>query len=134
MPLLLDTNILLALLNATIEELPAHARAAMRAENDTFVASVASLWEIAIKHRKGRLPLPCTLEKLPTACDQLDIPILDIRPAHAIGAAPPVPATAEPFDRLLLAVCAVERMKLVTTDKALLDHPLAWRGGSGDSQ
>lgn len=126
MRLLLDTNVLLALLNDTVESLPRHARIAARAGDQDLVTSVASLWEIAIKHRKGRLPLPCALEKLPIACDLLGVSILDILPAHAIGEAPPVPDTADPFDRLLLAVCAVENIKLVTTDKALLDHPLAF--------
>jgi PIN domain nuclease of toxin-antitoxin system len=33
--------------------------------------------------------------------------------------------TSDPFDRLLLAQCQVENLKLVTVDRALLGHPLA---------
>ena len=33
--------------------------------------------------------------------------------------------TRDPFDRLLLAQCAIEGRRLVTIDAALRDHPLA---------
>lgn len=35
--------------------------------------------------------------------------------------------THDPFDRLLLAQCRVEGMRLVTRNRALAAHPLAWR-------
>ncbi|MGF1549428.1 MAG: hypothetical protein ACFBQW_02680 [Sphingomonadaceae bacterium] len=38
--------------------------------------------------------------------------------------------TRDPFDRLLLAICQVERLRLLTTDQRLADHPLAWRPAS----
>lgn len=52
---------------------------------------------------------------------------LDVTTDHALVEVDPVPATRDPFDRLLLGVCAVEGMRLVTTDRVLQDHPLAWR-------
>jgi PIN domain nuclease of toxin-antitoxin system len=30
---------------------------------------------------------------------------------------------------LLLAQCAVEGLRLITTDRVLAQHPLAWRAG-----
>mgnify|MGYP001545365744 CR=1 FL=1 len=36
-------------------------------------------------------------------------------------------ASAECVDRILLAQCQVEGMRLVTTDRALQRHPLVWR-------
>ena len=41
----------------------------------------------------------------------------------------PEPPTRDPFDRLLLAQCAVDNLRLVTVDRALAGHPLAWREG-----
>lgn len=46
---------------------------------------------------------------------------------HALTAIGPEPLTNDPFDRLLLGVCAVEHMKLLTLDRAMLDHPLTRR-------
>ncbi len=44
---------------------------------------------------------------------------------HAIAEVLPEPATRDPFDRLLLAQCLVEGLRLVTVDRALVGHPLA---------
>jgi PIN domain nuclease of toxin-antitoxin system len=51
--------------------------------------------------------------------------IIDHR--HVLAELDPEPATRDPFDRLLLAQCEVEGMRLVTVDTALSVHPLAWR-------
>ena len=37
------------------------------------------------------------------------------------------PKTRDPFDRLLLATCQVEGLRLVTLDRALSSHALAWK-------
>ena len=39
----------------------------------------------------------------------------------------PEPQTRDPFDRLLLAQCAVEGLRLVTRDRALAKHRLSWK-------
>jgi PIN domain nuclease of toxin-antitoxin system len=44
---------------------------------------------------------------------------------HAIAGLEHVPPTRDPFDRLLLAICQVEGMRLATAERALLGHPLA---------
>jgi len=53
--------------------------------------------------------------------------ILAIEVAHVLHAVDPEPPTRDPFDRLLLAQCHVEGLKLVTVDRALVDHPPAFR-------
>jgi len=61
--LLLDTSVLIPL--AADEALPAELQAALtRGGTDSF-ASVASLWEIAIKFRLGKLRLGVALEDMP---------------------------------------------------------------------
>ncbi|ARQ11099.1 PilT domain-containing protein [Rhizobium etli] len=81
--------------------------------------SVASLWEIAIKTRLGKLqpglPLETGLTILP-----VDVP-------HVITAANPEPEARYPCDRLLLAQCKVEGLQLATVDRLLVGHPLALR-------
>jgi len=92
-----------------------------------LTASVASLWEIAIKWRLGKLPIKTPPSALPDVLSRGKISLLNIDHRHVLAALDPEPATRDPFDRLLLAQCQVEGMRLVTVDKALAVHPLAWR-------
>jgi PIN domain nuclease of toxin-antitoxin system len=125
--LLLDSHVLLAVLNRdTIRQGVAIAHL-LETEDSELVVSVASLWEIAIKSRLGKLRLPIPLAEVPDYISFLDYAMLDINHQHAIETLAELPSTKDPFDRLLLAQCQVEGMRLVTTDRALQRHPLAWR-------
>lgn len=126
MLLLLDTHILLALMRGEGEKFPDFIQAALRNNRNAMFASAVSLWEIAIKHRLGKLPLTCAIEKLPGALSAFAIAQMDVVVSHVLAEADPVPETRDPFDRLLLAICQVEKMRFVTLDKPLLGHPLAW--------
>lgn len=57
----------------------------------------------------------------------MDIALLMIDQRHLLAEVFPDPDTRDPFDRLLLAQCTVEDMRLLTLDRALARHPLAWR-------
>jgi PIN domain nuclease of toxin-antitoxin system len=92
-----------------------------------FVVSVASLWEIAIKTRVGKLTADIALADLPAYLAGLGYSLLAIDEHHALAELAADPPIRDPFDRLLLAQCQVEGLKLVTTDRALFGHPLAWR-------
>ena len=127
MLLLLDTHILLTLARGESGRLPADFQDALHDQGNALFASVASLWEIAIKHRLGKLHSPCDLDKWPAALSALAISLMEIHASHALGEADPVPGVKDPFDRLLLAICKADNMHLMTSDKLLLDHPLAWR-------
>ncbi|HEX8654436.1 MAG TPA: type II toxin-antitoxin system VapC family toxin [Allosphingosinicella sp.] len=127
MRLLLDTNILIPLVDGAARSLPREVLALLRSDDVEMWASVASTWEVAIKHRLGKLPLPCPPEEWPILLTNLNVAIMPVRTAHVI-AAPVLPlSTKDPFDRLFIAICGVERMQLVTTDAELSSHPLAWR-------
>jgi PIN domain nuclease of toxin-antitoxin system len=125
--LLLDSNIVIPLLDGQGRALPGPILKILHQEDTELWASVASIWEVSIKHRLGRLVLPCPLELWPEALSASNIRILDITTGHAVASLDPLPGTKDPFDRLLLAVCGVEGMKLLTVDRALQDHPNAWR-------
>ena len=127
MRLLLDSHVLLALASRTIDTLgPALAAAVRSSENQSF-ASAASLWEIAIKTRVGKLTPALPLGRMPAYFRSLGLTLLVVDPVHAVTAADPEPPTRDPFDRLLLSQCLVENLRLVTLDRALATHPLAWR-------
>ena len=59
--------------------------------------------------------------------ETIGLAILPINRGHAVAWVEPEPATRDPFDRMLLAQCKVEGLQLVTLDRALIGHPLAWR-------
>lgn len=122
---LLDTHIFLAIIEDRIATLPFQTRQEINNSDSKFFLSVASLWEIAIKNRLGKLPLKGNLYELPETARSYGIELVSINENHALTDISPEPPTRDPFDRLLLAQCAVEGMKLVTIDPALSDHPLS---------
>ena len=127
MRLLLDTNILLSFFDERVDELDPARRGALRNTAADLYASVLSLWEIAIKFRLGKLSLRPPLASLPDLLTQLGLTLLDIKAPHVLAEVEPLPRTRDPFDRLLLSQCFVENLRLVTLDRALAAHPLAWR-------
>jgi PIN domain nuclease of toxin-antitoxin system len=127
MRLLLDSNIVVPVVREEHGKLEAQVNLLLNiASNDIFV-SVASIWEIAIKVRLGKLPLKSPLLQLPDAIAAYEYTLLAVDHHHAVADLIDQPATRDPFDRMLLAQCQVEGMRLVTTDRALKEHPLAWR-------
>jgi PIN domain nuclease of toxin-antitoxin system len=128
MKLLLDTHVFLELIGTGAASLPARLAALMRDGGGEHHLSAASLWEIAIKCRLGKLKLTLELGVLPELLDGLGIKIVAIDERHALASIDPEPETRDPFDRMLLAQCQVEGMRLVTIDRALASHPLAARG------
>jgi PIN domain nuclease of toxin-antitoxin system len=125
MRLLLDTHIFLALIDPSVANLSAAAVAALSDPAAEHFLSAASLWEIAIKTRLGKLKLTTRLETLPELFDGLGVGILSISDHHALASVEPEPATRDPFDRMLLAQCRVEGLRLLTMDRALVSHPFA---------
>lgn len=125
MLLLLDTHILLSLADEEKACLPPFIDSALSDQRNASFASVVSLWEVALKHRSGKLPLPCPLERWPAVLTSMAVPIMDLAMVHILAEAEPLPDTRDPFDRLLLAICKAENMRLVTLDRAMLSHPLA---------
>ena len=125
MRLLLDTHIVLALLQQGDAPLSPGILGLLRDPASSLRGSVATLWEIAIKHRLGKLRLAFPLEALPNLLKNLGAEIVEINERHALAEVFPEPPTRDPFDRLLLAQCQVEGFRLVTLDRALARHPLA---------
>jgi PIN domain nuclease of toxin-antitoxin system len=121
--LLLDTQVALWWLVGA-KRLDAASRRRIAASE--CAVSVASVWEVAIKHRLGRLPVsPATFR------DELvkgGAAILAVEDEHAIRSADLPTSHNDPFDRLLLATALVEGFRLMTADRALL--ALAERDGS----
>lgn len=131
MRLLLDTHELLALLDDLHARIPDSHVTAIADPGNEILISVASLWEIAIKARKGRLSLNIDLASISEQIRSTSgLSLLDISSSHVLADLDPMPSTKDPFDRLLLAVAEVEGARLLTVDRDLVGHPLAWKTAS----
>lgn len=125
MRLLLDTHVVLAILRKdALLRFPSIVGLLSDPGTAGFV-SIATLWEIAIKTRLGKLDPGMPLESLVNAIEKAGLELLQIAAGHVITAAYPEPSTRDPFDRLLLAQCQVDDLRLATVDHALVDHPAA---------
>lgn len=115
MRLLLDTHVFLWVVAGSPRLKPA-ARRLIESADETWV-SAASLWEIAIKVRLGKLradPL-----ELAGAIEASGFTELPVRAMHAAAVATLAPHHNDPFDRLLIAQAIAEPLRLLTADAAL---------------
>jgi PIN domain nuclease of toxin-antitoxin system len=127
MRLLLDTHVVIALCRDELGRRFPNTLKLLAAPDAEASVSVASLWEIAIKTRLGKLDHQISLDRLPQLLEAFGLNILSIASRHALAFVAAEPATRDPFDRMLLAQCRVEGLRLVTVDRALAAHPLAWQ-------
>ena len=80
------------------------------------VLSAASVWEVAIKHRIGKLSVGPALfrDRMLAAGAEL----LAVSDAHAIETAALPRHHDDPFDRMLIAQARVEKLRAVSADRA----------------
>jgi PIN domain nuclease of toxin-antitoxin system len=115
---LLDTHVVLWALEDHPRLAPA-ARALLADPANEFWVSAASAWEIAIKVALGKLALRQPLANFESAVVEAGFETMDVTMRHAAAAAQVATRHADPFDRLLLAQCEVETLKLLTADRHL---------------
>ena len=92
---------------------------------DIVYVSLASAWEIAIKTSIGKLRLANPIEQELVASDFEPLPV-GLRHIEHVASLPL--HHRDPFDRMLVAQCQVERLTLVTADRRLqpYDVPFLW--------
>ena len=79
--------------------------------------SAASVWEIAIKHALGKLPLPAPPGAyVPERMRISAVRELPITQAHALAVGALPPHHSDPFDRVLVVQAQLEALTLVTAD------------------
>ena len=86
--------------------------------SEAVTVSVASQWEMVLKHRRGKLPLPDAA--LQSEIESQGFRLLAIRPQHVDAVRTLPQGLDDPFDRLMLATAIVEGLRLLTRDRALL--------------
>jgi PIN domain nuclease of toxin-antitoxin system len=127
MRILLDTHVALHFLRPALGKQYREIGRRVADPSTIGFVSVASLWEIAIKTRLGKLDAGMPLQDVAGYFEAIGLSILSIEVEHVITATDPEPESRDPFDRLLLAQCQVENLKLLTLDRALLKHALVLR-------
>jgi PIN domain nuclease of toxin-antitoxin system len=125
---LLDTQIWLWL-DFDSSRLTPRVRRVLEGADELFV-SVASGWEIGIKHAVGKLSLPAALGEHLTRSTTLNrLRVLPIQLSHVVAAAQLPRHHADPFDRLLVAQAQVEGLTLVSADAQVLRYDVAQMDG-----
>jgi PIN domain nuclease of toxin-antitoxin system len=123
MRLLLDTCTFLRLAGG--RSLSDEAAAAIRdPSNDVFLSAV-SVWEIATKHRAGRLPLPESPERLiPTERRLRGVAALAFDEESALQVMRLPPLHRDPFDRMLISQTIALGLAIVTPDPLISQYPV----------
>jgi PIN domain nuclease of toxin-antitoxin system len=111
--LLLDTRAFIWWDKADLR-LSASARAAIGHPANQVFVSAASVWEIAIKQRAGRLIFSSSPVSAIQRSGFISLPISG---EHAEAAAQLPPVHQDPFDRMLIGQALLEGLVLVTSDR-----------------
>lgn len=112
MQLLLDTHILLWWLGDPAR-LEGNVRHWISHPENAVLISTATLWELRMKERLGKLHLPSAFDQV---LDESEFGWLPISRAHANATAHLPPHHSDPFDRMLVAQAQVENLTLITSD------------------
>jgi PIN domain nuclease of toxin-antitoxin system len=115
MQLLLDTHVFIWVVTDS-DKLKEDARGIIRGADQVHV-SAASIWEIAIKARLGKID--GNPSELAQAITQSGFAELPVRSAHAAKVTDLPLHHNDPFDRLLIAQAMVEPLMFLTADSLL---------------
>lgn len=92
------------------------------AQNHIFVSAVSG-WEIAIKSRLGKLPLPDKPNAFMAAMLKLHaFEVLEISMRHAVAEYELDNHHSDPFDRLLISQAKLEDLTLITNDSLIAKY------------
>jgi PIN domain nuclease of toxin-antitoxin system len=115
---ILDTHALLWFL-AGDDRLSARARRLVEDGSNEMLVSVASLWEIAVKHSLGKLDLAGSFEQvIPGQLEANGLAVLHLATSHVARVATLPFHHRDPFDRMLIAQALVEGLPIVGVDTA----------------
>lgn len=121
--LLLDTHTILWWWTND-SQLSSEARGAIADERNQIMVSAATAWELGIKQRIGKLAnIPPIAERYAGLLAADGFLALPMTHQHALRAAGFEHPHRDPFDRMLAAQSALERLTLVTRDSAFIGFP-----------
>ena len=123
MKLLLDTCTFLWIAGG--QPLSTAARAAFQDPSNEVFLSAVSVWEIAVKHQVGRLPLPEAPDLLiPTKRQLRGIRALAFDEDSALQVTRLPALHRDPFDRMLVCQAIALGLAIVTPDPSIRQYPV----------
>lgn len=111
----LDTHTLLWFLNGDVQ-LSSKAKETIVAPQNKCFISIASLWEIAIKIKLGKLTLQFDLQELALHLNRSNIELLPIAFEHILETMDLEDQHRDPFDRIIIAQAKFEKLVIITKD------------------
>ncbi|OUC15791.1 MAG: twitching motility protein PilT [Alkalinema sp. CACIAM 70d] len=94
--------------------------------NNTLYVSVASSWEIIVKAKTGKLPLPEPATQFIQSCLTVNrFESMAIEIAHVLQIDQLPDHHKDPFDRILIAQAQVGNMPILTIDRLIAQYPVS---------
>ncbi|PKL15959.1 MAG: PIN domain nuclease [Spirochaetae bacterium HGW-Spirochaetae-5] len=116
MKYLLDTNILL-MFTLDDDRLKSLHRDIIISEDNRIFTSIASFWEIGIKHSLGKLELSVSLAELFDIIEnKTGIETVPVKKEHILKLESLPYLHRDPFDRLIYVQSIIEEMEFIYTD------------------
>ncbi len=128
MNLLVDTHALIWFITDDAK-LPNTLRQIMEdPQNDCFV-SIATYWEIGIKHSIGRLDLKADLEAIFQIIEETGFETLPITVSQILQNTKLEFFHQDPFDRIIISQSITEKMTVITKDNQFKQYgiPMIWK-------
>ena len=125
MKLLLDTHVLiLSAENPT--KLSERVTNLLNDTSNSWVISIASIWEMQIKIQTGKLTLDLPLHELIEIQQQFnELQLLQIKSSHIYALRDLPNHHRDPFDRMLITQAIIENMPLISIDKVFESYSVA---------
>jgi PIN domain nuclease of toxin-antitoxin system len=124
MRLLLDTHVLIWS-TGNPEKLSERVRNLLLDTNNSWVVSIASVWELQIKCQLGKLnlslPLPSLMESQ-QRINKLQILPIELSHIYALDGLPN--HHRDPFDRIVIAQAIVEKIPVLSADTVFDAYPV----------
>ena len=121
--LLLDTHAWVWLMEGSSElDATLISRIETSAQSRQLFVSAISVWEIATLASKGRLRFPIPVQDwVEAALDRPSLRLIPLHPAISIESAVLPNFHGDPADRILVATARLEKLRLVTRDRRILE-------------
>lgn len=124
MRLLLDTHVLLWWFMGDTQ-LPRRVRTAILDDANEILVSAASAWEVATKHRIGKLPeAPEVYPRFEELVAADGFSYLPVSHRHGLRAGSYAVPHGDPFDRMLAAQAEIDGLVLVSRDSKFAQFPV----------
>lgn len=122
---LLDTHVFIWA-DSNPQKLSAKVAALLQDRSNRLYLSVASIWEIQIKHQSGKLDLSMPLIDIITRQQQdNDIQLLPVNLVHVLTLDSLPDHHKDPFDRILIAQAQAEGLTLLSHDPQIAKYSVS---------